>query len=304
VDPLTGESEEVLWVKASGGDLGSAKRNNFASLYQSKVLALEQLYCKKNLHEDAIVPLYMHCVFDNNPAAPSIDTPLHAYVPFSAVSHMHSDAVIAIAASADVVKLTEDVFEGKMGYLPWVRPGFELGLMLRNLIRENPTINSAMMAAHGFICWADNWEKAYGLTIDLINQAANYIKRHEGKVHAFGNVVKDRVSDSDDVLIRLLPMLRGKCAFNGQRLIANVNRSEAVLSYLEREKMPMLAELGTSCPDHFLRTKIRPLIVPHDTDSAGLDRLLAKFRDQYAAYYNRCEKTIRRQCAIPIPASF
>jgi len=287
-DPLTREQVEVLWVKGSGGDLGTAKKQGFASLYQSKVIGLEERFKKESMNEDDIVPLYPHCVYNNNPAAPSIDTPLHSYVPFAAVSHMHSDAVISIAACADAEKLMNEIYQGEMGYLPWKRPGFELGLMLRDLIAANPGINSALMGQHGFICWADTWEECYELTLRLINKAAEYIEKNT-KTHPFGEVVREKqVEGSTEKLIELLPMLRGKVTFNGQRLIAKIDQSEPVLEYLSRAKAHDLAKLGTSCPDHFLRTKIRPLIL-EDLSEAGVDAALAQFREDYAAYYERCK---------------
>ena len=287
-DPLTGEQVEVLWVKGSGGDLGTAKKQGFASLYQSRVIGLEERFKKESMNEDDIVPLYPHCVYNNNPAAPSIDTPLHSYVPFAAVSHMHSDAVISIAACADAEKLMNEIYQGEMGYLPWKRPGFELGLMLRDLIAANPGINSALMGQHGFICWADTWEECYELTLRLINKAAEYIEKNT-KTHPFGEVVREKqVEGSTEKLIELLPMLRGKVTFNGQRLIAKIDQSEPVLEYLSRAKAHDLAKLGTSCPDHFLRTKIRPLIL-EDLSEAGVDAALAQFREDYAAYYERCK---------------
>lgn len=283
-DPLSGEEVEVLWVKGSGGDLGTAKRGGFASLYLDKVLGLEAR-TKAGLHEDDVVALYKHCVFDGNPAAPSIDTPLHAFVPFKAVSHMHSDAVIAIAASADAESLMHEIYQGEMGYLPWKRPGFDLGLMLRDLIAANPGINSALMGQHGFINWADDWEECYDLTLRLLNRAAEFIAKRR-TVHPFGEVRFARRDDGRQVLVDLLPSLRGKCAFQGQRLIAKIDTSEPVLEFLEREKRDALAALGTSCPDHFLRTKIRPLIW---NVGDNLDAKLAEFRQGYAQYYERCK---------------
>ena len=292
IDPLTGNEVDVLWVKGSGGDLGTAKRGGFASLYLDKVLSTEGRYqhgrkAKGDLGEDEIVALYRHCIFNDNPAAPSIDTPLHAFVPSRAVSHMHSDAVISIAASRDAEALMNEIYKGEMGYLPWRRPGLELGLMLRDLIEANPGINSALMGQHGFICWADTWEECYDLTLRLINQAAEYIARNTKK-HPFGEVARVKSEpDSIERLVDLLPRLRGKVAFHGQRLIAKVDQSEAVLEYLSREKAHELANLGTSCPDHFLRTKIRPLIL-EDLSETAVDQALADFRAHYAAYYDRC----------------
>lgn len=298
-DPLTGESVEVLWVKGSGGDLGSAKKGNFASLYQQRVLALEGLVKEQGLHEDEVVALYNHCVFNLNPVACSIDTPLHAYVPFKAVSHMHADAVIAIAASENAESLCLEIWKGEMGYLPWKRPGFDLGLMLRDLIAANPGIKGALMASHGFICWADDWKECYELTLRMINQAQEFIDSKAGSSHAFGETVRSRLSDEEarSVLLNLLPVLRGKVAHDGKRLVASVDRSEAALDFMARSKMGALAALGTSCPDHFLRTKIRPLVLEglsNQSDPSGLsdtlDQSLAAFREGYEAYYARCRR--------------
>jgi rhamnulose-1-phosphate aldolase/alcohol dehydrogenase len=295
-DPITGEQTDVLWVKGSGGDLGSAKKAGFASLYLDKVLGLERRFHVEHLHEDEIVPLYMRCVFDSNPAAPSIDTPLHAFVPSRCVSHMHADSVIAIAASADVRSLTGEVFGKRMGFLPWKRPGFELGLMLRDLIVAEPNIDSAMMAAHGFICWADTWEKCYAVTLEIINQAVEFIEHKRNGRCVFGSAVVGR---SEGVLVELLPRLRGKVAFEGQRLIAAVDTSEEAVEFSSSEAAPRLAGLGTSCPDHFLRTKIRPLMLSVGDD---LDAKLADFRDQYKAYYDRCKRADSPAMRNPNPS--
>jgi rhamnulose-1-phosphate aldolase/alcohol dehydrogenase len=294
IDPLSGNEVEVLWVKGSGGDLGTAKRSGFASLYLEKVLSTEGRYiagrkAKGDLGEDDIVALYRHCNFNDNPAAPSIDTPLHAFVPARAVSHMHSDAVISIAASNNAEELMHAVYKGEMGFLPWKRPGLELGLMLRDLIEANPGINSALMGQHGFICWADTWEQCYELTLRLINQAAEYIEQNT-KAHPFGESIRPKQAEGSlGKLTELLPSLRGKVAFNGQRLIAKIDQSDAVLEYLSRSKAHDLAKLGTSCPDHFLRTKIRPLIL-EDLSESGVDSALAEFRQGYAEYYSRCKR--------------
>lgn len=286
IDPLTGESVEVLWVKGSGGDLGSAKRAGFASLYQEKFLGLEARYKATGMAEDDVVPLYQQCVFNLNPAAPSIDTPLHGFVDRRCVSHMHADAVIAIAAAAEGPELTKAIYGDRMGWLPWKRPGFELGLMLKELIVANPKLEGAMMGSHGFICWADDWKACYELTLQHINEAADYIRSRRGSVHAFGPVVCERRANAVDVLADLAPRLRGKVAYQGQRLIAAIDRSEAALTFMEREKLDALAALGTSCPDHFLRTKIRPVVLDPEDD---MDAKLGEFRAAYAAYYNRCK---------------
>lgn len=306
IDPLSGDEVEVLWVKGSGGDLGTAKRSGFASLYQDKVLSTEGRYIagrksRGDLPEDDIVALYRHCIFSDNPAAPSIDTPLHAFVPAKAVSHMHSDAVISIAASRDAEKLMNEIYKGEMGYLPWKRPGLELGLMLRDLIEANAGINSALMGQHGFICWANTWQECYELTLRLVNQAAEYIAKHT-ITHPFGEVIREKsIEGASGTLAELLPLLRGKVAFNGQRLIAKFDQSDAVLEYLSREKAHDLAKLGTSCPDHFLRTKIRPLIL-EDLTETGIDQALAEFRAHYAAYYDRCKHSDSPAMRNPNPS--
>lgn len=287
VDPLTGDTVTVLWVKASGGDLGSARRGNFASLYQDQVTGLERRYRAENLPEDVIVPMYPLATFNNNPAAPSIDTPLHAFVPARAVSHMHSDAVIAIAAAADGEALTREIYGEQMFWLPWKRPGLELGLMLRDGILAHPQARGAMMGSHGFICWADTWQEAYELTLRMINQAVDFINER-GRPAPFGPAVVENHPDPDTVLARLLPYLRGRTAFEGKPWIATVDRSEATLDYVNRAEAARLAKLGTSCPDHFLRTKIRPLLLPADADDAAVDAAVAEFRADYAAYYDRC----------------
>lgn len=278
-DPLTGEQVEVLWVKGSGGDLGTMKRAGLASLYQDRILSLEARY-KAGLHEDEIVPLYSHCTFGLNPTACSIDTPLHSFIPRKHVDHLHADAMIAIAAAEDSERLTAEIFGGEVGWVPWKRPGFELGLMLRDLYESNPSLKGAVMGSHGFICWADTSRECYELTLSLINKAITYL---EARVPA-----RQKLSPNPDSnWTEFLPVLRGKVAFNGQRLIAHIDDSPEVMEFLAHPKRDELARLGTSCPDHFLRTKIRPLVL---TSTASLDDALEAYRADYAAYYERCKR--------------
>lgn len=278
-DPLTGEQVEVLWVKGSGGDLGTMKRAGLASLYQDRILSLEARY-KAGLHEDEIVPLYSHCTFGLNPTACSIDTPLHSFIPRKHVDHLHADAIIAIAAAEDSERLTAEIFGGEVGWVPWKRPGFELGLMLRDLYESNPNLKGAVMGSHGFICWADTSRECYELTLSLINKAISYL---EARVPA-----RQKLSPKPDAnWTEFLPVLRGKVAFNGQRLIAHIDDSPEVMEFLAHPKRDELARLGTSCPDHFLRTKIRPLVL---TSTESLDEALEAYRADYAAYYERCKR--------------
>ncbi len=298
-DPLSGEVVEVLWVKGSGGDLGSAKASNFASLYQKKVISLEALKAKQGLHEDDIVGLYPHATFGLNPTACSIDTPLHAFVPFAAVSHMHSDAIISIAASENAEELNQKVWKGKMGFLPWKRPGFDLGIMLRDLIHSNPNIKGALMQSHGFICWADNWEECYSLTIDLINEAQEYISANAKTSQPFGSQIAQDHANPNEFLFDFLPRLRGLTTFDGLSLIAQTDSSEEAKEFIGSESLERLAALGTSCPDHFLRTKIRPMIFRVGDD---LEEKLSEFRGHYAEYYSRCKRSNSPKMRNPNPS--
>lgn len=290
-DPLTGDPVEVLWVKASGGDLGTAKKANFASLYQQRVLGIEALLKEKALGEDDAVDLYKHCIFNLNPAAPSIDTPLHALVPARCVSHMHSDAVIAIAANESDEALCKEVFGDEMGYLPWKRPGFDLGVMLRGLIAANPGINGALMGSHGFICWAEDWESCYELTVKFINDAQRFLDG--GRSEPFGSSVRPtKEPNAESLLADWLPVIRGMAHHEGKGLIATVDGDPVVLDFLSREHAARLCNLGTSCPDHFLRTKIRPLLLPDVAPQSGwLDGPFARFRDSYGEYYAQCKNS-------------
>jgi rhamnulose-1-phosphate aldolase/alcohol dehydrogenase len=278
-DPLTGENVLVMWVKGSGGDLGTMKRAGLASLYLERVLALEKL----GRPEDEIVGLYPHCTFNLNPTAASIDTPLHAFVPFAHVDHLHADAMIAIAASADAERLTEEIFGGELGYVPWKRPGFDLGLMMRDEIARKPGIRGIMMGSHGFISWADSNEACYENTLELINRAIAYLESRAGL--PFGEAVS--VSPTAPSFASFLPELRGAVTHDGVSLIAHVDTSSEVLDFLSRAEMPRLAAMGTSCPDHFLRTKIWPMVL---TDATKIGDALADYRAQYAAYYERCKR--------------
>ena len=300
-DPLTGAPVQVMWIKGSGGDLGSMKRDGLASLDLDKVLALEGRY-KAGLHEDAIVAMYPHCNFNLNPTACSIDTPLHAFIPRTHVDHLHPDSVIAIAAAADSEALTAKVFGGRVGYLPWKRPGFELGLMLRDLYASDPTLVGAVMGSHGLICWADTSEECYELSLELIRTAAAFLEAN-GRSEPFGALVRAEAEpDARATLVELVPVLRGLASHEGQRLIAEVDTSSSTRAFLASARMPELAALGTSCPDHFLRTKIRPLVLPDDRSPASLETAFAAYRDGYAAYYERCKRADSPTMRNPNPS--
>jgi len=307
-DPLTGRPVEVLWVKGSGGDLRTSTRENFASLDQEKLLALQDTYAArtdrglKSKAEDDMVGLLLHATFNLNPRAASIDTPLHAFLPGRHVDHLHPNAIIAIAATARCAELTREIFGGRMACVPWMRPGFELGLAVQRIARENPGIRAIMMGQHGFISWADDDRECYTATLDFIERAADFIEAryaaNGGDATAFGGprVAALAPTRRREILAAVLPWLRGQVSAE-KRFIGTVQDDDAVLRFVNSRDAARLAELGTSCPDHFLRTKIKPLYVdwnPQTEDVAALKLRLAAgleaYRKDYASYYARCRR--------------
>ncbi len=306
-DPLTGQSTEVLWVKGSGGDLRTSTRENFSSLYQQKLLDMQQLYAArpdkglKAPAEDDMVGMQAHATFNLNPRASSIDTPLHSFLPAKFVDHMHPNAIISIAASKHCEKLTHEIFGGEMAYVPWMRPGFELGLAMQAIVQKNPKVKSIMMGQHGFISW-DNEEKAcYTYTLDCIEKASAFIETKYqakgGDASAFGGAKYATLTPEQRraTFAAILPWFRGQVS-KAKRLIGTVQDDEKILRFVNSKDAARLAELGTSCPDHFLRTKIKPLYVdwnPQAEDIAALKQKLAAgleaYRKDYAAYYTKCK---------------
>lgn len=306
-DPLSGESTEVLWVKGSGGDLRTSTRENFSSLYQQKLLDLRKLYAArpdkglKSPAEDDMVGMYVHATFNLNPRASSIDTPLHAFLPGKHVDHMHPNAIIAIAASENCERLTREIFGGRMTYVPWMRPGFELGLAMQRIAQENPNVRAIMMGQHGFISWADDDKQCYTDTLNFIEEASAYIEAKYaakgGDAAAFGGQKYQTLDESKRraTFAAILPWLRGQVS-KQKRFIGTIQDDANILRFVNSHDAPRLAELGTSCPDHFLRTKIKPLYVawnPQTEDVAALKAKLAAgldaYRKDYAAYYERCK---------------
>ena len=287
-DPLTGAMVEVLWVKGSGGDLGSMKLDGFATLYQDKLIGLERAY-RGLAHEDEMVALFNHCTFNLNPRAASIDTPLHGFVPHKHVDHVHADAVIAIAASANAEALTREIFGGKLGFLPWQRPGFDLGLKLGRMASEHPEYEGVVLGGHGLFTWGQTAKQSYETTIRVINQAVSWLAAH-AKEPAFGGAaVQARPADERRAIAaRLMPAIRARIS-KAERKIGHFTDAPEVLEFVNSRDLKPLAALGTSCPDHFLRTKIRPLVLAADTQAAALDAALEAYRADYAAYYERCK---------------
>ncbi len=301
-DPLTGQRVEVLWVKGSGGDLGSMQLDGFATLAMDKLRSLGGLY-RGVAHEDEMVGLLPHCTFGLNPRAASIDTPLHASLPFKHVDHMHPDAVIAIAAMADSERITQQVFGGSVGWLPWLRPGYELGRRLGEHVRQHPELRGIVLAGHGLFSWGETGRACYENTVGLIAQAQAWLagERAARGLPAFGGAVRDALpaDERNAVLATLLPVLRGLASAGAQAggKLLHLNTSPAVLEFVNGAQFERLAALGTSCPDHFLRTKIRPLVLPEaayrlqgEALATRLGGLLADYRQAYAAYHARCKR--------------
>jgi rhamnose utilization protein RhaD (predicted bifunctional aldolase and dehydrogenase) len=264
VDPVDGLTKKVLWVKGSGGDLGSIKRAGFATLYMDKLLALEKVYRGVDF-EDEMVDLYPLCTFGNNPVAASIDTPLHGYLPFAHVDHLHPDWGIALAASANgKIKMEEfnKEFGHKLAWLPWQRPGFELGMMLKKIVAETPGCDGVVLGGHGLFTWGDTQRESYLNTITIIDQLGQFIERHgltREHVHFGGAKVKSR-EDRKEIALKIFPALRGAVS-RKQRWIGSYSGLPQVLDFVNSAHAEELAHLGTSCPDQFIRTKIRRLFV-------------------------------------------
>ena len=287
-DPLTKEQVTVLWVKGSGGDIGSMRLDGFATLYMDKLESLKGLYSNIE-QEDSMVHALNHCTYNLNTRAPSIDTCLHGYVPYPHVDHVHSDAVIAIAASKDSERLTQEIFGDEMGYLPWQRPGIDLGIKLGKMAEENPGIAGVVLGSHGLFTWGRTAKECYDTTLLIINKAAVWLDRTREKPAFMGAGIQSLSgNERRAVALRLLPEIRGRISKH-ERKIGHFVDSPEVMEFVNSNQMEALAPLGTSCPDHFLRTKIRPLIVPHAADGAALDTLIEGYRADYAAYYERCK---------------
>jgi len=288
-DPLTGADVQVLWVKGSGGDIGSMKLDGFATVYMDRLYQLRAQY-RDLSQEDAMVEALSHCIFNLNPRAPSIDTWLHGFVPRAHVDHVHSDAVIAIAACADQVRLTQEIFGGDLGYLPWQRPGIDLGIKLGELAEKNPHLKGVVLGQHGLFTWADTAKDCYLLTLEMINKAAVWLEANV-KRPVFGGERTPALpaADRKAEARRLMPLIRGRISA-AEMKSGHFTDAPEVLDFVNSHALDALAPMGTSCPDHFLRTKIKPLVIPAGADAATLDSLIAQYRGDYAAYYDRCKR--------------
>lgn len=308
-DPLTGKPVEVLWVKGSGGDVGTIKLDGFATLYMEKLESLKSIY-RGVEDEDRMVGFLPHCTFNLNSRAASIDTPLHGFVPFRHVDHMHPDAIIAIAASKNSRELTKEVFGDEIGWLPWRRPGFQLGLDLGAYAAAHPNSKGVVLESHGLFTWADDAKECYELTLDIINRAIVWFDAKTAGKPAFGGEATASLDASARraIAARLMPEIRGKIGV-AERKLGHFDDQPAVLEFVNSRDLHPLAALGTSCPDHFLRTKIRPLVLDVDAadpDAAveALDAALEAYRTDYARYYNACRHDNSPAMRDPNPVIF
>lgn len=303
-DPLTGEEVEVLWVKGSGGDLRTAKLENFSSLYQGKLTSLDDTYQArddkgyKSAGEDAMIGMYKHCNFCLNPRASSIDTPLHSMIAEKHVDHLHPNAVIAIASCKDQEALTEVVWGGKMAYVPWMRPGWEAAKVCEDAYAAKPDSIGILLGQHGHTNWESESKSCYETSLWVIETAARYIEKHDKGNMTFGGAKVESLSNEErtELLTKFLPVARGVLS-NKVKFIATVQSDGTALRFVNSVDAPRLAKLGTSCPDHFLRTKIQPLYVDFNPAKDNFDTLVSKlntgivqYRKDYEAYYNNCKR--------------
>ncbi|MEI9806902.1 MAG: bifunctional aldolase/short-chain dehydrogenase [Bacteroidota bacterium] len=298
-NPLTGDETEVMWVKGSGGDLGTLKKSGLAALYVDRLRSLKNVY-RGIQHEDEMVELFNHCIYDLSSKAPSIDTPLHGFLPFKHIDHLHPDAAIAIAAAKDSEKITKELFNGTIGWVKWQKPGFDLGLELKKCLDENPGIRGIMLGSHGLFTWGDTAYESYVNTLEVIERCAEYLEDHIGKkgpVFSGANIDSLSKEKRLEQAAALAPVLRGLCS-SAIHMIGHFTDDDRVLEYINSNDLERLAPLGTSCPDHFLRTKISPLVLSlspdEDLKAPGktkekLAPAFEAYRNMYADYYNTCK---------------
>lgn len=294
-DPVSGENAEVMWIKGSGGDLGTLTRRGCANLYTARLRLLKNRY-RGLVCEDEMVPLLDHCLFDPKCAAPSIDTPLHGLLPHRHVDHLHPDAVIAIASSENGKELTREIWKGQVGWLDWQRPGFDLALQLEDLVMQQPQLRGVVLGGHGLFTWGTGSYETYLNTLEVIETAALFLENHYGKRRpVFGGRRAEAMprAEAHRRAAALAPVLRG-LAGSHHSVVGHFSDDERILEFIQSNDLQRLADMGTSCPDHFLRTKIRPLLLDVP-ENAGADAVYSlaqqsfeAYRQAYGAYYERC----------------
>lgn len=297
-DPLTNEEVEVMWVKGSGGDIGTLTRKGIAGLYTERLRNLKNVYGGL-ADEDRMVGLFDHCIFDLDSKAPSIDTPLHGLLPFKHIDHLHPDALIAVAAAKDSEAITKEIWGDTMGWVPWQRPGFDLGLQLEKCLADNPGIRGIVLGSHGLFTWGDTSYECYMNSLEVIETASEYIAKKivkNGQVFGGQKVESLPAEERKDKAAQLMPLLRG-LASSENRMVGHFTDSEVVLEYINSNDLDRLAPMGTSCPDHFLRTKIQPLVLTLDKNEdlsdaksvlEKLNPLFEQYRQEYKEYYETC----------------
>ncbi|WP_026998191.1 bifunctional rhamnulose-1-phosphate aldolase/short-chain dehydrogenase [Flectobacillus major] len=302
-DPLTGKTTDVMWIKGSGGDIGTLKKSGCAALYVDRLRSLENVY-KGIEFEDEMVELFNHCIFDLASKAPSIDTPLHGFLPFAHIDHLHPDAAIAIAAAKDGKKITEELFAGQIGWVGWQRPGFDLGLQLRACLEEAASrgiqLRGIMLGSHGLFTWGDTAYESYVNTLEVIEKCAEYLEANYGKNRPVfgGQKIESLPTEARNLqAAKVAPILRGFCS-SERKMIGHFTDDIRVLEFINSNDLAKLAPLGTSCPDHFLRTKISPLVLELAPDQdltdvaaikAQLTPAFEAYRAMYTEYYNTCK---------------
>ena len=292
-DPLTGKNVEVMWIKGSGGDIGTLTKSGCAALYMERLLALENVY-EGIETEDKMVELFNHCIFDLASKAPSIDTPLHGFLPFKHIDHLHPDAAISLAAAKDGAKITEELFNGEIGWVGWQRPGFDLGLQLRTCLNQAAAkgikLKGIMLGSHGLFTWGDTAYESYVNTLDVIEKCAEYLESSYKNV--FGGQKIESLSSEERInkAAKIAPILRGYCS-SYRKMLGHFTDDTRVLEFINSNDLAKLAPLGTSCPDHFLRTKIAPLVLnPAKLEEEGyLDNIFSEYREGYKQYYESCK---------------
>lgn len=299
-DPLTNEDVEVMWIKGSGGDIGTLTKAGIAGLYTERLRNLKNVYGGLE-DEDRMVGLFNHCIYDLDSKAPSIDTPLHGLLPFKHIDHLHPDALIAVAAAKDSEKVTKEIWGDTMGWVPWQRPGFDLGLQLEKCLNDNPGIRGIVLGSHGLFTWGDTSYECYMNSLEVIEMASEFIEKkikENGSVFGGQKVTSLPEKERKEKAAQLMPLLRGLCSSEA-RMIGHFNDSDVVLEYINSKDLHRLAPMGTSCPDHFLRTKIQPLVLDLDVneDTNDSDALLKKlkpafekYREEYKEYYENCKR--------------
>lgn len=299
-DPLTNEEVEVMWIKGSGGDIGTLTKAGIAGLYTERLRNLKNVYGGLE-DEDRMVGLFNHCIYDLDSKAPSIDTPLHGLLPFKHIDHLHPDALIAVAAAKDSEKVTKEIWGDTMGWVPWQRPGFDLGLQLEKCLNDNPGIRGIVLGSHGLFTWGDTSYECYLNSLEVIEMASEYIEKkikENGSVFGGQKVESLPEEERKEKAAKLMPLLRGLCSSENQ-MIGHFTDTDVVLEYINSNDLERLAPMGTSCPDHFLRTKIQPLVLTLSTDEdvsnseKVLDKLTPAFenyRKEYAEYYENCKR--------------